>query len=209
MSIVDEHKTGYVTESNRVEFNQEQQTRVQELIDETYRKAYVKASKEMVPRKDMESMTSEIGVLKEDQKVASILRALSRHNVVDAGEVSELIRPHMVQVDNGGFAVEEGNNGGGLMAIDEYVDTWLSERPHHLRSSGSIGGGSRGAFYGGRRTRQNLSDPSAWRTMPRDDLDKLLSEGVSVQGLSGQVFKFKDVKNPFLEAKRRKIKNGG
>ena len=216
---VDEHKTGtkgdgLKTESSKVEFTLEQQARVQELIDETYKRAYAKAGRNMVSEGEVESIRGELGRLREDRKAAAILRAVSRHNVVDATEVTELVRPYVDEDASGNLVVRQptangDQNGGTPMAIDDYVDGWLAERPHHLRSSGGVGAGSRRALFGEGRQRLNLSDPNIWRNMPREDLDRLLTEGVDVQGVSGQVFKFKDVKNPFVEAKRRKTKSGG
>ncbi len=215
MAIVDEHKTVQMTgdgpkaEFSKVSFSPDQQARVQELIDDTYKKAYSKAMKGSVSQGEAERLMNELGSLREDRKSANLLRAISRHNVVDAGEVAELLRPS-VGVDDSGTLVamdvslNGGTNRGVTMGIDEYVDQWLSERPHHLRSSGSVGSGSRGAMFGRSRQSYNLSDPAVWRSMPREDLDRLLNEGVNVKGVSGQVFKFKDVKNPFLEAKKRK-----
>lgn len=222
MSIVDEHKTGsnsttgdgHKTVSSRVEFSTEQQTRVQHLIDEAYRKAYSKAAKNMVPQGELDRMHSEIDVLREDRKRAALLGSVSRHNVVDATEVAELIRPYLQEDESGNFVVNacdgaEGSNGGVLMGVDDFVAGWLSERPHHVRGAGMSGGGSRAALYGEARTRYNLSDPAAWRNMPREELDRLLKDGVDVRGVSGQLFKFKDVRNPFHAARKRKIKIGG
>ena len=57
--------------------------------------------------------------------------------------------------------------------------------------------------------RQNTEDPEAWRKMPREDLDRHLEGGITVNGSAGQVYRFKDIKNPFIEARKRRFKQGG
>lgn len=204
---------GHATDSSRVAFTPEQQVKVQELIDESYKRAYQKARKGTISTGEVELMQREIGGLREEQKRAAILGSVSRHNVVDSREVAELIRSSVVEDEAGALGVmsssNDGKSGGAMMGIDEYVDSWLSERPHHMRSPGAVGAGSSGAFFGGGKKAYNLSDPNLWRNLPREELDRVLSEGISVQGVSGQTFSFKDVKNPFLEAKRRRHKTGG
>ncbi|MFQ5737119.1 MAG: hypothetical protein ACE5GY_09725 [Thermodesulfobacteriota bacterium] len=219
MHQVDEPKTaagdGNADEPSKVMFMPEQQARVQELIDEAYRKAYSKAQRSR-GGEEMERLKGEVGKLREEKKMAAILRTVSRHSVVDAEEVAELLKERVRMDDEGNFSVigESGasrvNNSGHPMSVDEYISQWLSERPHHLRPTGPSGAGSHGARFGGRTSvSHNLSDPAAWRNMPREDLDRLLTEGISVQGASGQSYTFKDVKNPFLEARRRKFQAGG
>ncbi|MEE9615271.1 MAG: hypothetical protein V3W31_10055 [Thermodesulfobacteriota bacterium] len=219
MSTVDELKTGSRgdgpdTESSRVEFTSEQQTRVQALIDDAYRRAFSKASRGATATDEVERLKTEVDRLRDDRKTAALLKAVSRHNVIDTEEVAELIRSH-VDVDDTGGVVVRGEGGsdrigrsGQAMGVDEYIVEWLEERPHHLRSSSASGSGSRGARFGeaGRRS-YNLSDPESWRTMPREDLERLLKEGVNVEGASGQTFRFKDVQNPFREARKRKFAN--
>ena len=108
MHQVDEHKTaasdGFINgdkaEQSKVSFMPEQQERVQELIDEAYRKAYSKAQRSR-GTEEMERLKTEIGKLKEDKKMAAILRSVSRHSVVDAEDVAELMRER-VRVDEDG-----------------------------------------------------------------------------------------------------------
>lgn len=202
-------------DSSKVVFSQEQQGKVQRLIDEAYRKAYSKALREKGASEEVETLKGEVERLKEDKKMAAILKTISRHNVVDAEEVAELVRAR-VRVDHDGTArvVGEGgtpllNASGVPMGIDEYLSQWLSERPHHLRSSNTIGAGSHSMRHNATGARHNLSDPNSWRSMPREDLDRLLREGVNVQGVAGQTYRFRDVKNPFLEAKKRKFQRAG
>lgn len=223
MHQVDEHKTaasdGFINgdkaEQSKVSFMPEQQERVQELIDEAYRKAYSKAQRSR-GTEEMERLKAENGKLKEDKKMAAILRSVSRHSVVDAEDVAELMRERVRVDEDGQLSVigESGavrvNSSGHPMGVDEYIGHWLSERPHHLRTAPSSGGGSHGARFGGSGgARHNLTDPVAWRTMPREDLDRLLAEGVSVKGNSGQSYTFRDVKNPFIEARKRKLNSRG
>lgn len=214
--MVDELKTGNIEnriDDGKVSFLPEQQARVQELIDEAYRKAYAKAQRAVSGGADVEKLKAEVERLKDERKTAALLRAISRHNVVDADEVTELLR-NRIRTDDDGSLKLVGDSGatrvngvGQPLGIEEFVDSWLGERPHHLRPSASAGSGSMGARFAGSRTRYDLSDPTAWRTMPREELDRLLKEGVDVQGAAGQNYRFRDVKNPFLEARKRKFQS--
>lgn len=212
--MVDELKTGNdgIMEEGKVSFLPEQQARVQELIDEAYRKAYTKAQRASSGA-DVDKLKAEVERLREDRKAASLLRAISRHSVVDAEEVTELLK-HRVRAEEDGTLKVVGqsgamkvNNSGQPMSIEEFVDSWLSERPHHLRVSASSGAGSLGARFSSGPARYDLSDPAAWRSMPREELDRLMREGVDVQGAAGQNYRFRDVKNPFLEARKRKFQS--
>ncbi|MDO8426214.1 MAG: hypothetical protein Q7T24_01715 [Deltaproteobacteria bacterium] len=200
-------------EPSKVFFMPEQQAKVQELIDEAYRKAYAKAQKTRSSSEEVERLKSEMERLKSDKKMAHLLRSISKHSVVDAEEVADLVKDRVKMDEDGGFSVtgESGalkvNSSGNPMSIEEYIGHWLSERPHHLRASGSHGAGSFGSRFGEGAMRHNLGDPAAWRNMPREELDRLLREGINVQGSAGQTYKFKDVKNPFIEARRRKFQS--
>ena len=217
MTGVDELKTagndGSKAESSKVAFTPEQQEKVQHLIDDAYRKAYSRASKNLSTGEELEVLKKEVETLKGEKKMVAILRAVARHNVVDPEEVAEFISGH-VAADAYGRVTVKGDEGKAgeesyPMTLEEYVEKWLSERPHHLRSTGGAGGGSQGArFMEGAKTRYNLNDPKVWRNMPREDLDKLLKEGINVHG-AGQVFRFRDVSNPFLEARKKKFQSGG
>lgn len=212
--MVDELKTGNegIREEGKVSFLPEQQARVQELIDEAYRKAYTKAQRSSSGA-DVDKLKAEVERLREDRKAASLLRAISRHSVVDAEEVAELLK-HRVRAEEDGTLKVIGqsgaarvNNSGQPMSIEEFVDSWLSERPHHLRGAASSGAGSLGARFSSAPARYDLSDPASWRSMPREELDRLMREGVDVQGAAGQNYRFRDVKNPFLEARKRKFQS--
>ncbi|MBI5971420.1 MAG: hypothetical protein HY884_09740 [Deltaproteobacteria bacterium] len=220
MSQVDELKTGVAGDGplnadvGKVVFQPEQQTRVQELIDDAYKKAYGKAMRSKGAGEEVERLKVEVERLKDERKSAAILRALSRHNVVDAEEVTELLRNRVRMEEDGGLSIAGSTGGvqvngfGAPMTLEEFVGEWLSERPHHLRASGAGGSGSHGALFGnGSFVRQNLNDPASWRNMPRKDLDRLLDEGINVTGTAGQVYSFKDVKNPFIEARKRRFSN--
>lgn len=212
--MVDELKTGNdgIREEGKVSFLPEQQARVQELIDEAYRKAYTKAQR-AASGADVDKLKAEVERLREDRKTASLLRAISRHSVVDAEEVTELLK-HRVRAEEDGTLKVIGqsgalrvNNSGQPMSIEEFVDSWLSERPHHLRGAASSGSGSLGARFSSSPARYDLTDPASWRSMPREELDRLMREGVDVQGAAGQNYRFRDVKNPFLEARKRKFQS--
>jgi hypothetical protein len=210
----DVHEAG--SESSKVTFSHEQQAKVQGLIDDAYRKAYAKAQRSRTSSEEVERLAGEVERLREDKKTALLYRAISRHNVVDAEEVTKLIGDRVRVDEDGNVTVVNGsgsakiNGGGHPMGIDEYLADWLGTRPHHLRSAGSAGAGSQRAGFGlNGKFNFNLSDPSVWRSMPREDLDRYLAEGVNVYGSSGQVYKFRDVKNPFLEARKRRFQSRG
>lgn len=200
-------------ESSRVVFNPEQQAKVQDLIDEAYRKAYSKAMKARSGNDEVERLKGEVTRLKGDKMMAELYRSISRHNVVDAEEVAKLLNDRVRMDEDGNLRVVNSsgniriNPAGQPVSLDEYLDEWLASRPHHLRSSGGPGAGSHGARFGWKGTLNfNLSDPGSWRSMPRENLEKLLNEGVNVYGSAGQVYRFKDVRNPFLEARKRKFR---
>ena len=199
-------KTGDGPESTeeRVAFSPDQQARVQELIDSAYKRAYSKATGSGVRSDEVKRLEGEIDKFKEYKKNSMIVSAISRHNVVDVSEVAELIAPRLNFDDKGGLGVRDGATGQNV-GIEEYVTNWLGERPHHLRSSGRAGAGSMSAKFGSSTSQHDLSDPGAWRSMPREDLDRLLKEGINIHGSGGQVFGFKDVQNPFKEARKRKF----
>ncbi|MBI5233821.1 MAG: hypothetical protein HY880_05655 [Deltaproteobacteria bacterium] len=196
----------------RVTFSNDQQAKVQELIDDAYRRAFTKASKELGRSNDVEGLREEVSKLKEERKTAMLLKAISRYSVVDAEEVAELIKPR-VKLDEGGAPFVSTDAGavmtddvGRPMPVDEYVARWLGERPHHLRSSSGGGAGSLGSRFSEGRARYDLAEPSSWRQMPHEEFERLLGEGVDIHGTSGQVFRFRNVKNPFVEAKKRMSK---
>ncbi|MEK7774014.1 MAG: hypothetical protein AAB307_06655 [Deltaproteobacteria bacterium] len=222
MTQVDELKTaenggvlnaGYAAQPQKVVFTPEQQEKVQALIDETYKRAFSKAQKFRSSSEDVERLRTEVDKLKQDKKMAYLLRSISRHNVVDVEEVADFMKDRIRMDDDGGLSVQ-GDSGSGVIdgsglpiSVDEYISRWLLERPHHLRAAAGAGAGSSGARFGAGRTRHDLTDPSAWRNMPREDLDRLLKDGISVQGSAGQTYQFRDVKNPFLEARKRKFQS--
>ena len=196
--------------SSKVVFAPEQQSRVQELIDEAYKKAYSKALKHKGPNDEVERLRGEVDRLKVEKKNAVILRALSRHNVIDADEVSELLKDRVTINDDGSAIItgEAGgvriNKSGAPMGVEEFVAGWLDDRPHHLRPAGFAGSGSRPSGFRPGNLRVDTTEPGAWSNMPRVELDRFLKEGVVIQGSTGQTYKFKDVKNPFVEARKRK-----
>ncbi|HHL39618.1 MAG TPA: hypothetical protein ENJ37_03860 [Deltaproteobacteria bacterium] len=218
MTQVDEPKTahrgggpeegGASREHGRVEFSPEQQHKVQELIDEAYRRAFAKARSAKTTSEEVAEMKKEIERLRREKRRAAVMSAVSRRDVVDADEVASLIAPHVSEGPGGELYVEDGKSGG--VPLGEYVDRWLSERPHHLRARGAAGAGSGGARFAEARRRYDLSDHTVWRNMPREDFERFMAEGVSVQGASGRSYTFKDVKNPFVQARRmRRQQQGG
>ncbi len=217
MTEVDEHKTGIVgdgleTESSRVSFTPEQQSRMQGYIDNAYKRGLTKGS---ASNDEVKRLSSEVENLMDYKVNSAILEAVSRHNVVDAAEVSELIRRNVRVGESGEVSAVDGSSfgkdgsGSGSVALSEYVEGWLEDRPHHLRGQGTSGGGSGSARFGGGGRRYDLSNPETWRNIPREDLDQLLKEGINIQSGSGQVFSFKDVTNPFHEARKRRFNKSG
>lgn len=212
MSEVDELKTAGKGKSEEDGFfTPTQQGKVQELIDSAYKKAYDKASKNLSGNEEIGVLKKELDSLKEERKSNSILRALSRHNVIDGDEVTELMKRHVLMDGDGSFCVKDDSafGTGQKISVNEFVDKWLVERPHHLKfdSHGTGGSGSRSSFFNEeKKSHYNLSDPNSWRNMPRDDFERLLKEGVNVQGTSGQTYKFKNLKNPFYEKRKNREK---
>lgn len=246
--------------AGKVSFLPEQQARVQELIDEAYRKAYAKATQGRDNGDKVAALEAEIAKLKagkgaadgqqgaqsgqgdtewkkafdqfrtesetklkdyegrlaglnEEKKRSAILSAVSKHNVVDADAASRLIW-NDIRVDDNGTLTVQGDSGqprisksGQPMTVDEFIGEWLSGKPYLLRSAGSQGAGSHGAGFNGQGgVKYDLNDPSVWRNMPKEEFDRLKKEGINVQLAAGQVLKFKEQKNPFLEARRQKFK---
>ena len=64
-----------------------------------------------------------------------------------------------------------------------------------LRASGGPGGSSSGAKFGGK---------AVYNLLEKDTIRRLLKEGINVQGSGGQVYRFKNVNNPFVEARKRR-----
>jgi len=198
--------------SGKVVFNSEQQAKVQELIDDSYRKAFAKAQKTHSSGEDVAGLRREIEGLKEEKKKLALLKAVSKYNVVDGEEIVKLLGDSVRMDDNGHVVVVNSsgsakiNDAGYPVAMEEYLARWLSDRPHHLRSGSGSGAGSHGVGFdhGNLRTR-SLGDPSSWQSMPREDLDRYLREGINVHGSAGQVYRFRDVKNPFLDARKRRF----
>lgn len=200
----------------KVTFAPEQQAKVQELIDNAFKKAYTKAHKTAGSSEEVERLRTEVEGLKGERKSNAILKAVHKHNAVAPDEVAELLHSHIRLEEDGSLSVTGASGGvminsaGALMTVDEYVGHWLSERPHHLRSAGAAGAGSQSARFSGATVRKhNIDDPAAWRDMPREEFDRLLREGIKVRGTTGQTYTFRDVKNPFLEAQRRKTAGKG
>lgn len=209
----DSLKNGGHANAQRVEFAPEQQAKVQELINEAFTRAYSKASKEAVSPDEVGRLKSEVQALKKERKTTELFKVITKFNVVNAEDVAKLLEGSVRLTDDGKVVVvnESGapriTHAGYPMGIDEYVAGWLRERPHFLRPSGVAGAGSHGVKFGPETfggARHDISDPAIWRRISRDDLDNLLKEGIVVRGSAGQVYNFRDVKNPFVEARRRK-----
>ncbi|MBI5237777.1 MAG: hypothetical protein HY887_05070 [Deltaproteobacteria bacterium] len=213
---VDELKTGgndgfKEADGAKVAFMPEQQAKVDELINDAYKRAYAKALKSRPVSDEVESLKSENEALRNERKMASIYRAVSKFNVVDAEEVAKLVSDD-IRLDDAG--IPYATSGGAQsqrqkVSVEDYIASWLSNRQHHLRTGGVRGAGSQGAKFGHNGFRHNPEDPEAWRKMPREDLDRRLEGGITVNGSAGQVYRFKDIKNPFIEARKRRFKPGG
>ncbi len=190
-------------------FSPEQQEKVQGLIDDAYKRAYSKALRGGGVSDEVKKLKGEVESLKVERKNSALLKSVARHNVVDPEEVSELLNSRISFDDNGNL-VAPPSASGTRVGVDEFVQSWLSERPHHLRSSSSVGSGSPGRLTaaGAGKVKYNLSDPESWRNMPREDFDRLMKEGVNISGGgSSKNLSFKNVSNPFHEARQRKFKS--
>jgi len=196
----------------RVVFNSEQQAKVQELIDDSYRKAFAKARQTRSSGEDVDGLRREIEGLKEEKKKLALLKSVSKYNVVDGEEIVKLLEDRVRMDDEGHIVVVNSsgsakiNDAGYPVVMDDFLAQWLSDRPHHLRSGNGAGAGSHGVgFDHGTARARSLGDPSSWKSMPREDLDRYLREGINVHGSAGQVYRFRDVKNPFLDARKRRF----
>lgn len=206
-------KNGNQTNAQKVEFSPEHQAKVQELINDAFTRAYSKASREMTAPDEVGRLKSEVQVLKQERKTTELFKSIMKFNVVNAEDVAKLLGDSVKLMDDCKVVVvnESGapriTPAGHPMGVDEYVAGWLRERPHFLRPSGAAGAGSHGVKFGPETfgsARHDISDPNLWKRISRDDLDNLLKEGLVVRGSAGQVYNFRDVKNPFVEARRRK-----
>lgn len=204
----------------KVEFSPEQQTKVQEIIDETFRKAYAKAAAEKKGGKDeadkdtkkdtslgeaeLKAMKAQVEMLRGEKKTAELLKAISKHNVLDSAEVAELTGRYIrLNEDNtltvtNANGIEQLNSRFEPMSVDEFVSGWLSARPHHLRASTSQGTGSKGAVFSGDGGSKPMTVETV-RGMSIEELKTQMAKGIDIQGSGGQTFKFKDNKNPFAK----------
>lgn len=145
----------------------------------------------------------------------SIFREVAKFNVMDAAEVTTLLRAGIKADENGVPMVVNADGSPRLnlnatptrpMTVSEFIADWLKTRPHHLRASGRAGAGSPGVKFGGEGGKEyDLSNPETIRNMPREDLDKLIADGIAVRGSGGQVFRFKTSGNAFIDARKARF----
>lgn len=181
--------------------------------DEEWKKAIDKLRTEAEEKET--AYKTQLATMGEEKKTNSILRAIAKHNVVDAGEVAELIR-HQIKVNDKGELIVQGDSGeprinqsGDHMTVDEFIGGWLADRPHHLRVEGGAGAGSPGAKFSGVTSKKyDLTKPETWRNMPKEDLDKALEGGIVIDRLNGPAFKFSRKENPFIQKRLENIKKG-
>ena len=166
---------------------------------------------------EMEKITGKLSNMNEGNKRSAILSAVAKHNVIDASQITNLLWNNIGVSENGEITVKgEGgvpkidiNNGGAPMTIDTFVESWLKENPHHLRSSGSAGGGSGSSKFGGDGgSGIDFSNPQAVRDAPIGELKAALSAGVEIEGSRGQKFGFKGSENKFLARRKERIAEG-
>lgn len=232
--------------TEKVAFTPEQQGKVQELIDDAYRKAFAKAAKsggdtgeadklkaeldemkksmaqkaaqegvqvdiEEMKKKnqsladELEKERAEKTVIKQLEKERSIAFALSKHDIVQRSmpEVAELIQRHIVLDETGNLAIkgESGapkvNSAGQPMTVDEFISSWLEDRPYYLRASSSQGAGSHGAGMDMGVKSPTIKQPDDIWDLSKEDFNRLLKEGVNIKGSRGQDIRFKKTVNPF------------
>lgn len=211
--------------TGKVGFSPEQQLKVQELIDAAYAKAYAKAMKgegdgkaddkkkdTTLPDAKFKALESQVAALRDEKKTATLLKAIGKHNVIDAEEVSSLLMRYVRLNDDNSFTVlndagaERLNASAGSMSVEEFVNEWLSKRSHHLRASGTAGAGSTGGRFADGNMPTQLT-PEALRKMPMDKLkEQIAGEGIKIAGSAGQTFNFKKTSNPFVEARKKVFK---
>ncbi len=200
-SLEDGKKTEGKTDGKKTGASDEQ---IQAIVEEMNQKR----------EEDAKGFKATIDSMKNSQVQTDLLMAIAKHNVINAGDVAVLMRGNVELGEDGSLVIKNDNgtpmidldNGGVPISVDTFVTNWLKARPNHLRSSMSQGGGSTGSFGGDSAGKPDLSNLETVRTMPIEDLKKELANGIEVTGSHGQVYKFKDVKNPFVEARRAKHK---
>ena len=204
----------------KISFSREQQVKVQELIDEAYRKAFAKAAESAkkangagtdtsLVDEQLKALSSQVQVLRDEKKNNALLRAIGKHNVIDSEEVAAFTARFIRLNDDNSFTVlneagqERLNAHAKPMSVEEFIADWLTARPHHLRPSGIPGAGSMGSTFGpGVSTAAPLTLESI-RGMSAEELNKRVAEGISIQGSAGQTFNFKRPANPFIDARKR------
>jgi hypothetical protein len=218
--------------TGKVTFTPEQQTKIQQLIDEASGRAYAKALKDSEARRtkapedtngdkdtslkdaEMERLRKQVDAMRAVSSRNALLTAISKHNVIDASEIAALTERYVRHNDDGTLSVinEAGqarlNAEGRDMSIEEMVAEYLRARPHHLRASGTAGAGSAGVGFGGIADSHKPLTPEVVRSMSGDELRAALKDGVVVHGSAGQTFKFKNVSNPFAAARQKVYKKG-
>lgn len=166
---------------------------------------------------EMKEVVGQLSNMNEGNKRSAILSAVAKHNVIDASQITNLVWNNIEITDAGEIVVKgEGgspkidiNNGGAPMTIDTFVEGWLKENPHHLRASGSAGGGSGGSKFGGDKgSGIDFNDPQAVRDAPIGELKAALSAGVEIEGSRGQKFGFRGSENKFLTRRKERIAEG-
>ena len=199
-------------------FTPEQQSKVQELIDAAYTKAFKKAEEKLaaksrekkpvkqdttLPDEAMSQLKGQVEALRSEKKTNALLKAISKHNVMDAEEIAALTSSAVKLNDDNTISIvnenglERLNADGRAMTVDEYITGWLTTRPHHIRSGGGQGAGSQSAKFGGDAGGANITTPEDIQNLSDKDFKKLISEGVNVKGSRGQTLHFKEITNPF------------
>lgn len=97
---------------------------------------YDKAARGATSTEEIGRLREEVARLKEHRKSAMLLKAISKHNTIDAEEVADLIGLE-IDIDCAGrLCTREGRFFlDSALLIGTYVARWLEERPHHLRPS--------------------------------------------------------------------------
>lgn len=148
------------------------------------------------------------------RKSEMLLTAISKFTSRGIGEIAQLIRD-TVTIGEDGQPQIQGKDGapklnakGEQMTLDEYIASWLAERPHYLEAAGGTGAGSKGAKFGeGDNKSIRLETPADVQAMEMDDLHLAIKNGgITIIGERGQEMKFKTVSNVFADNKRRKAK---
>ena len=153
---------------------------------------------------NLTSIQNELNREREERYRAQVEAIAAELNAVNGAQVAILATPYLKMVDGKLMVVNvEGqtrfNAAGQPMAVREFIGEFLNGNPHLIKASASAGAGSQGARFDSGAGGKPLTLESV-KGMSIEDLKKSMGgDGLNIAGGAGQVFRFKDNKNPFAK----------